>query len=1076
MSNEIKIKISTASDNTAIYSTEKALNGLDTSSTSVSKSLGSKMPLAMVAWGTALGVVATATYKFAEYGVKINSTFEQMRIGIASLIAVNSQNVTSTGEAINSAQKYQLAQAQSAEAIKDLRKANAETPATLQQLTAGYQSALAPALKYGMTTKQTVEYSKLMTQAAAAMGIELSQLPQEMRSILSAEIDNNSQVAKNIGLTNEQINQHKKQGDLYPFLISKLKDFSSAGADMANSWEGVSSNLEDTFDTIASAGSKPLFDGFKTLMSDLNGYLNSSVADTANAGAKTVNQAGKDTTTVAEQMGQMIAQTFYVLFHGVQTVFRSIYFAGASAFNGLIEAWNYVGGKLYEGFVWLQSKVSILLNNLAGLAKSWNSGFGIVLGMKVDTSGLQTEINKVNSAIQGNSLQVSKYNAVLNDTINENEKMALRFGKYLNSAINGWQNIGKETTKAIGVTGGLISATGKAGDESEKAGKKAKEAGKKAKEAIDKTNKSLEDEYSTLLKEIEALKEKRGLTADEIKAKEAQYIKDGTMAIREKIKAKKEEIELIKKEIEAKEEAQKQYEEMLGNINKAMDEQFFSVLTGKFESFGKWFKDMWSSISSSILRGVSRSLADLIVSSKGDGSGLLDGLIKSLFGGIAGSSVAVSAVNADGYSGTINQVVNAASGSAGSGLFGGLTSSISSVSSLFSGGFAKIGEYVTGLTTQVGTYAGNVAQFFGASQATVSSVASIASSVASYGIAGLAGFAVGSLGDALFGTNTKAGLVGGVGSMIGFAVGGPIGAAVGTALGSVLGGLFPSWEEKGRGYSFASDTSTGTDAKQYIEYEKDGWFTSSSKTTYIPLDGATAKAIKSTFDTYNMMLEQLDKTSEILLKKGKYTAENFDKALGMDFLSKVMDTPALKAIYDQWAAYAKSIDATVSQALSQAVQSFTTTKRTFETWTADRAGDSLKVLQLKAGYASADLNSLMKIYDIAGVTTDNFLDRYNEAIKSSFDPDTITKWNTLANALMNATDAQSEYTKALNLTANQSTPYMQDMMLSRMSNYSGQGQVSVANNQATMTSALIEILKVLKKQYLLEQRLAGEEA
>ncbi|MDD5212416.1 MAG: tape measure protein, partial [Sulfuricurvum sp.] len=52
---------------------------------------------------------------------------------------------------------------------------------------------------------------------------------------------------------------------------------------------------------------------------------------------------------------------------------------------------------------------------------------------------------------------------------------------------------------------------------------------------------------------------------------------------------------------------------LFDNINKAMGDQFFNAMTGKFNSFGSWLKDMWSSITQSMARGLSKSLADSII-------------------------------------------------------------------------------------------------------------------------------------------------------------------------------------------------------------------------------------------------------------------------------------------------------------------------------------------------------------------------------------------------------------------------------------------------------------------------------
>lgn len=218
---------------------------------------------------------------FAAYGVgtvvksliDVNAEHERMQTGIAALIAVNAQNETSTGRNVTAAEKFALAQKMAAAAVEELRKANVDTPANLAQLTDGFQSAIGPALKLNWTIDQTIKYTTLMTQAAAAMGMPMNQLAQEMRSVLSGQIDMNSQVARNLGITNEQIALHIKMGDTYDFLLTKLQDFEEAGKKIRTDWDGVTSDLEDRFASIRKATGNKLFEELKIDLAEVSTLL-----------------------------------------------------------------------------------------------------------------------------------------------------------------------------------------------------------------------------------------------------------------------------------------------------------------------------------------------------------------------------------------------------------------------------------------------------------------------------------------------------------------------------------------------------------------------------------------------------------------------------------------------------------------------------------------------------------------------------------------------------------------------------------------------------------------------------------
>jgi hypothetical protein len=206
-------------------------------------------------------------------GIEFNSQLETMKIGIGSLISVNSSNVTSTGKTISALEKYNMSINKATEVIDMLKIANKETSATLEELVVGFQATVAPALSAGLSIKETIEYTKLMTQAAGAMGIPMNQLSQELKSIVAGTIDLNSVIASNLGITNEEIRLAKEKGQLFIFLESKLKDFALAGQDVQNSLVGIKSELEDNYNEFAAQFMKPALDNYTNILSSLNDTL-----------------------------------------------------------------------------------------------------------------------------------------------------------------------------------------------------------------------------------------------------------------------------------------------------------------------------------------------------------------------------------------------------------------------------------------------------------------------------------------------------------------------------------------------------------------------------------------------------------------------------------------------------------------------------------------------------------------------------------------------------------------------------------------------------------------------------------
>jgi hypothetical protein len=368
--------------------------------------------------------------------------------------------------------------------------------------------------------------------------------------------------------------------------------------------------------------------------------------------------------------------------------------------------------------------------------------------------------------------------------------------------------------------------------------------------------------------------------------------------------------------------------DLFDNINKAMDDQFFNAMTGKFKSFGSWLKDFWSSITNSMARGLSKSLADSILGT-GNSSGGIVNMFKS-FGGLSGATGSVgtlvgTTLSASDYASVVNKygavagmtvtpdgttidnagkitsmgsgadlgsILNIASSlkTAYTAITGGLSTSIADA---FASGAAYTYNGLTAIgmsSDTAGGIAGGIGNFgAGFSSPWASAGAGGASGAgamlggAALGAAG--GYALGSLGDKLFGANTKAASYGAIGGAIG-SLAGPIGAVIGSALGSIIGGMFGSTKATGSGYYFNGETTTGSNGQSYIDYKKKSWFSSSSWTDFSNLSDVDKMKVKGLFDTYDYLFTQLGSSQVVKLAAGKYSGTSFQDSLAKDFISK----------------------------------------------------------------------------------------------------------------------------------------------------------------------------------------------
>jgi hypothetical protein len=132
-------------------------------------------------------------------------------------------------------------------------------------------------------------------------------------------------------------------------------------------------------------------------------------------------------------------------------------------------------------------------------------------------------------------------------------------------------------------------------------------------------------------------------------------------------------------------------------------------------------------------------------------------------------------------------------------------------------------------------------------------------------------------------------------------------------------------------------------------------------------------------------------------------------------------------------------------------------------------------LKFTADYLAKDFNILSDSMGVSGLTVQNYLQKYDEAIKTSFSPETITTWKNLGNALMSATDANSKYVESLKNVQNQILP--QDMMLQKTGATTTAIDIKQLVNQqgaqteqtSQMVAQLYAVVKILKQQYTLAQ-------
>lgn len=251
------------------------LNGISVSASQAQKSTdalaasissAAKQVLALVGAYKALD----SAKGFAERGIEFNSAMEQSQIGIAAVITSMAKLEDSQGNVLKGAEKYAAAQGLASDMMKEIQRLGLETTATTKDLVQGVQNVMGSALNVGMKLEDIPRFTVSAAQAMQTLGIPLEQMRTEVDAILTGQIDSGDDIlAKRLNLNKEMIQTWQQQGKLVEELTKRLEPFNLAGKDVANTWKGLTSNLQEAIDIIsgqAAAGlSNTLKDSVRSL-------------------------------------------------------------------------------------------------------------------------------------------------------------------------------------------------------------------------------------------------------------------------------------------------------------------------------------------------------------------------------------------------------------------------------------------------------------------------------------------------------------------------------------------------------------------------------------------------------------------------------------------------------------------------------------------------------------------------------------------------------------------------------------------------------------------------------------------
>jgi len=198
------------------------------------------------------------------------------------------------------------------------------TAASSQELVAGFQALLAPGLAAGMSMDQIRQLTVVSANAVKSMGLNSSQLVQEIRDLVQGGITaSSSTLATALGLKDEDIAKAKNSSEgLFSFLMVRLKGFEEGSQRFGDTLSGRLDQLKEGAIRVTAAGLTPLAaalsEGARQAGAffvqidqagnvQLNPQLVSSIAGYAQTAADAISVGGKMVSTLYEHRDAVLA-------------------------------------------------------------------------------------------------------------------------------------------------------------------------------------------------------------------------------------------------------------------------------------------------------------------------------------------------------------------------------------------------------------------------------------------------------------------------------------------------------------------------------------------------------------------------------------------------------------------------------------------------------------------------------------------------------------------------------------------------------------------------------------------------
>jgi hypothetical protein len=264
------------------------------------------------------------------------------------------------------------------QAIDFVRKGSLElVNVTSKDLVESFQIIANEAGNIGFSLQDAAKLTLNFGATLGTLGVPLFQARQEIQSILQGTVDQNSIVAKSLGIQNQQIEKWKQQGVLVQELLKRTEAFRAGNALAAQTLGGVASNLQEVLDEIGRVGGQQLLDPIVQQLTELYAFINEN-KDAIIAGVQ-------ESVTLLQKAAERAIATGKTVFQALTPTFQAIPDYLVKSIANFITA----ASTSIEQFVKAIEPVLVIFGELAQRAAPLAGPFlQIFLSTKVATAGI----------------------------------------------------------------------------------------------------------------------------------------------------------------------------------------------------------------------------------------------------------------------------------------------------------------------------------------------------------------------------------------------------------------------------------------------------------------------------------------------------------------------------------------------------------------------------------------------------------------------------------------------------------------------------------------------------------------